>query len=201
MTADPVPLIDRPAAHATTLPSWLVRPPGLLFWLATTFAIFLALDANSLQSFANALFAQLLWAILALIWVIRFATASFDRRLRLRPSEWLRWLAIPAVFGLVFLVTRTDIPQEVRFALSREQLDRRAVEVMDGGATGDGWVGLYPAKGIERIPNGMRFRIEGGGFIDRLGLAYSTEGRPPNVDGLSRYKRIEGNWWIWIAEF
>ena len=47
----------------------------------------------------------------------------------------------------------------------------------------------------------MRFLIDGAGFINALGLAYSTEGQPENLDGSSSYDHLDGNWWRWVSDF
>lgn len=47
----------------------------------------------------------------------------------------------------------------------------------------------------------MRFLIAGSGFIDQVGMAYSTDGEPDGVDGTDEYTPIGGGWWEWAQLF
>lgn len=176
-------------------------PPGILFYLATMAAIVIAVDANSRGAFTMAMLALGVWALVAFGWLIRFLGAAWSKRLRLPATHWLRWLVIPVAMGLVFLWTQTDGPSSARLALSRGAMDQAAVEVMAGGSVDRAWIGLYPVQQVERIGNGMRFLIADSGFIDRVGLAYSTDTRPGGIDGTDEYEAIGGGWWSWVQRF
>jgi hypothetical protein len=145
--------------------------------------------------------AQLAWFLLAAIWLIRFIGAAWTKRLRSPVLHWIRWMTIPFVLGAVFLLTQTTVPSDVRLSLSREAMDQAATEVMGGGSTDRSWIGLYPAERVERIANGMRFIIPGSGFIDQVGLAYSTDDFPAGTDGTDEYSPLGGGWWTWIERF
>jgi hypothetical protein len=194
-TASPVASPTSPSRR------WLWSPPGVLFFLGTAVAILAALDANSRASFGMILVAQMLWLVVAGIWVVRFLGAAWTKRLRFPMSHWVRWLVVPAAFGFVFVLTDLDVPYEVRLALSRDAMNEAAADVMAGGTTDRTWIGLYPVERVEQIPHGMRFLIAGSGMINRMGFAYSTAGRPAEVDGNEDYARFDGNWWIWVDEF
>jgi hypothetical protein len=58
-----------------------------------------------------------------------------------------------------------------------------------------------PLRRVERIPNGMRFTVAGGGFIDGWGFAYSTDETPANAAGNDEYEHLDGGWWIWTDRF
>lgn len=176
-------------------------PPGILFYLATVGALVLGVDANSRGAFSMAMLALGAWALVALVWLIRFLGAASSRRLRLPAVHWLRWLVIPVAMGIVFLWTQTDGPSDARLALSRGAMDQSAAEVMAGGSTDRGWIGLYPVERVEQIGNGMRFLIADSGFIDRVGLAYSTDAQPDGIDGTDEYQPIDGGWWWWVQRF
>jgi hypothetical protein len=180
---------------------WLWRPPGILFFAATAFAVFVGLWVSSIQSFGGLHFTMVLWFSLAGIWVARFTGATLTARLRFSLAEWVRWLAVPVILGSVFLLTRTSVPFDVRLSLSRGAMDQAAAEIMAGGSTDRDWIGLYAVERVEQIPNGMRFVVAGGGFIDGWGFAYSTDGAPANVDGNDDYEHLDGNWWIWTDRF
>jgi hypothetical protein len=172
-----------------------------LFFLGTAVAILAALDANSRASFGMILVAQMLWLVVAGIWVVRFLGAAWTRRLRFPITHWVRWLAVPAACGLVFVLMGLDVPYDVRLALSRDAMNEAAADVMAGGTTDRTSIGLYPVERVERIPNGMRFAITDSGFLDRIGFAFSTAGEPPNVDGNDLYSKLDGGWWTWVDRF
>ena len=176
-------------------------PPGIALWAGTAVAILLALDANSLESFSIAALALTVSTVVAGIWLIRFVAATRATGLRRPIRHWLRWLAIPLAFAVAVALTRTSIPSDVRFALSRGALDQAAAEIVAGGSTDRGWIGLYPAEQAERTANGMRFLIPGAGFIDQVGMAWSANGEPAGVDGTDEYHELEGGWWTWISKF
>jgi hypothetical protein len=180
---------------------WSGGPPGIALWAGTVVAILLALDANSLQSFSIAVLALTLSTVVAGIWLIRFVISVWTTGLRMRIARWIRWLAIPLAFAIAVGLTRTSIPSDVRFALGRGAMDQAAAEIVAGGSTDRGWIGLYPAEHVERTANGMRFLIPGAGFIDQVGMAWSATGEPAGVDGTDEYHALEGGWWTWISKF
>jgi hypothetical protein len=91
----------------------------------------------------------------------------------LQLAQWARWLLVPLVMGLVFLA-----PSRARFdarvALSRRAMDEMATNVLAGGPTQRGWVGLYYVPAVERIGNGVRFVVDDSGLY-RFGFAYTTD--------------------------
>lgn len=157
----------------------LLGPPGVLFYRATAIAIVVA-DANSRASLGLLLLALPIWVLLAAIWLLRFLDAAWTERLRLPLRHWVRWLAVPVVLGVVFVLTRYDVPFDVRLAASWGAMDQAAAEVMAGGSTDRGWIGLYPVQGVEWIPNGMRFLIDDDG-LGTIGFAYAPTGEPVSL--------------------
>ena len=82
-------------------------------------------------------------------------------------------------------------------------MDRMAAEVMAGGSTERGWVGLYEVNEVERIANGVRFVIDDSGLY-RLGFAYAPDGEPKlteaNYSPLwtpTTVESIGDGWWSW----
>jgi hypothetical protein len=203
------PLDTTPAdttARSATAPAsrngdGIYGPPGILFYITTVVAILLALDANSRGAWSMAMLALGVWAVVALVWLGRFVGVVWSKRLRLPATHWLRWLIVPVAMGLVILWTRTDGPSDVRLALSRGAMDHAAADVMAGGSTDRAWIGLYPVEQVERVGNGMRFLIADSGFIDRVGMAYATDGEPDGTDGTDEYTPIGGGWWAWVQLF
>jgi hypothetical protein len=180
-------------------------PPGVRLYVLVAIAVALALDANSRQS-DLALFAALpIWALVAAIWLLRFLTTAWTGRLRLPLRHWLRWFAVPALLGLVFVLTRFDVPFDVRLALSRGAMDQAEAEIWAGGSTDRAWIGLYPVAKVERTLSGIRFVIDDSG-LGRIGFAYTTELHPeplpddPAWSGAT-FRPLGGGWWLWWQEW
>jgi hypothetical protein len=196
-----------PAPARSSLWRWAVGPPGILFYLASVIAILIALDANSRMSFITFMIAGPIWFVIAAVWLGRFAWTVSHIQGQMPIADQLRWLVIPAAMGLIFLVTRTEVVFQTRLNLSREALDQMAEEVMAGGPTERGWVGLYNVGAVERTANGLRFEVDDS-WLYRLGFAYSPAGEPalteanysPLWAGTSS-ESIGGGWWLWTEEW
>jgi hypothetical protein len=182
----------------------LLRAPGLLFYLGVALAVVEGIKASSLQSFGDSVVTQLIWWPLAAIWGARFLAALTVARLQFSLSEWVRWLGVPLILGLVFVWARSDGPYDLRLALSRQAMDQAAMEIVAGGSTDRGWIGLWPAEDVERIPGGMRFIVSGGGFIDTWGFAYSMSGSRSDItdpESEDSYAQLDGGWFLWTRRF
>ncbi len=188
--------LDRIAAG-----DWVAGPPGWIFLAVAAIAIAFGLDANSRDSFDTAMLTVPVWFILAGTWTVRFLLMAWKTRLRRPVGQWIRWLVIPVALGTVFVLTSFEVPFDVRAALSRGAMNQAAAEVMAGGSTNRGWIGLYPVEQVERIPNGMRFLISGSGFLDRTGFAFSTTGMPDTNDAADEYEPLDGGWFLWVQTF
>jgi hypothetical protein len=181
----------------------VLGPPGAVLYLATFIAILFAIDANSRESLSTAILVALpLWLGVALVWVYRFARARARRQMK--PSEWVRWLAIPVAMGIVFLLTRSDVFIDARYLASRPAMDEMAADVMSGGTTERGWVGLYFPPDIERTTNGVRFVVDEGLF-QRHGFVYSPSGPPVwSEENFSpvwypvSVEPLSDGWWLWV---
>jgi hypothetical protein len=175
--------------------------------MSVAVAILIAVDANTRDSFATFLIAALVWFAIAGLWLVRFAIAASRSRFHMPITDWVRWLFVPAVMGVVFLLTRTDVLFDARFSASRGALDQMATDVMAGGSTDRGWVGLYDVGRIERTANGFRFVIDDS-MLYRLGFAYSPTGEPSLTEDNSSpvwtnagSEPMGGGWWLWTEEW
>ena len=121
--------------------------------------------------------------------------AGVKTRGRMSTRSWARWLLVPALLIGAEVITEFDVPVQVRLALSRPAMDQAAVEIMAGGTTDRDWIGLWPVYLVEPIDGGGMFVIEGSGFIDQLGLAYSASGTPADSYGDIEYIDLGGAWW------
>jgi hypothetical protein len=106
--------------------------------------------------------------------------------------------------GIVFVLTRTDLFIDARYLASRPAMDEMAADVMRGGSTDLGWVGLFFPPAIERTANGVRFVVDEGVF-QRHGYAYSPSGPPewseenhsPIWSPIS-VEPVSDGWWLWV---
>jgi hypothetical protein len=157
----------------------------------------MALWLSSIRSEIGQVATAVVWISVACIWVVRVVGAARER-LRFSPVERIRWLAIPAIFGVFGLVIWSGAPFDVRLSLSRAGMDQAAAEVIAGATTERQWIGLWAVEDVERIPGGMRFVVGSGDSSERWGFAYSeTSGRPAIMDGDDGYEDLDGGWWIW----
>jgi hypothetical protein len=102
--------------------------------------------------------------------------------------------------GAAFLIS-LGAPVRVRFEASRAAFDQVVAEVMAGGSTDPRSIGLYDIDALERTPDGIRFLVEGSGFIDASGFAYAPDGDPTRLDSDDIYRPLGGGWYRWIAVF
>jgi hypothetical protein len=190
----------KPEHRVSSARYWLWKPPGVAFYVAAIIASLYAVWVSSVGSVGT--FAlPMLWLPFCFLWLVRFVGALVVTAFDVRPTEWLRWIAVPVILGLAFLLTMSDVPFRARLALSRGAMDQVAAEVMAGGSTSRSTIGLFEVEQVERIPRGMRFLVSTAGFIDRKGFAYSTDGMPADPDGHATYEHLDGNWWIWTDRF
>lgn len=178
-------------------------PPGVVSYLATAVAILIAVDASSRDSLWMFLIGAAVWVAIAVVWVTRFARAASRSELRRPLATWVRWMAIPLVMGIVFVIGLSGMLFDARFDMSRGALDQMAAEVMAGGQTQRGWVGLYDIGEVERLENGLRFVVDDSGLY-RFGFAYSPDGEPAQSTvenyGLwtgAWFEPLGGGWWLW----
>ncbi|GGT40732.1 hypothetical protein ACFFV7_40095 [Nonomuraea spiralis] len=187
-TAETVPDTWRPGRAVAIVPAvvaalatvWATSVPGwYLMWLA--------LITNA-------------WVFIGLIWLLTLGRMLFRREplARLR-REWPVWSLPPLIVLLVCGLLYVGAPLEARFALSRPALDGRARAISHGAPlpADDEWIGLFPVGRAERIPGGVRFAIDGTGFLGTTGFAWSPEVEPPEPEGEELYEHWHGPWYLW----
>jgi hypothetical protein len=111
--------------------------------------------------------------------------------------------------GGVLAANLADIPYDARLGLSRNAMDEMAADVLAGGPTDRGWVGLYGVGRVTRTQNGVRFVVDAAA-LGRWGFAYSTGREPVFIDdeeeaaGLwtgAWFEPIGRGWWKWTQEW
>ncbi len=80
-------------------------------------------------------------------------------------------------------------------------MDALAKDVISGTAPNPGtqWVGVFRATDISRTETGMRFLVDGTGFLDRGGFMYSTT--PLAEGGHDRVSHVDDEWYTWNDHF
>lgn len=122
------------------------------------------------------------------------------------------WSVPPCVVAGLALAAVTDAPLHVRFALGRAEfaamverarIERALVDAEVAAWKPNEWhfVGTYPIESIETYDGGVRFLVEGTGFVDDYGFAYHEQSRPPELDGWDSYAHLVGSWWAWKRSF
>lgn len=179
----------------------LLGPPGILMIAATAVVVVLWIEASSRYSMIGGTLSLLVVGLIGLIWLIRFVAAGVKTRGRMSSRSWVCWLIVPALLIGAEVLTAFDVPFQARLALSRPAMDRVAVEIIAGGTTDRDWIGMWPVLLVEPIDGGVMFLIEGSGFLDKVGLAYSVSGPPADPWGDIEYTDVGGGWWQWWSEF
>ena len=173
---DRVPLLLVPPLAAFTL--WSLSAPGAYFFAA---------------------------AVSLLVW-LAFGVLLITRMIALLARQPVRrdllavWTGALFVGLLVFAAGVSDVPLEVRFALSEDAMNDTALAVANGSkdpATIDR-IGLWNVDGAERLGDGMRFTVEDAGFWEGVGFAYEPNGLPPVLRDES-YDHWRGQWYIWTS--
>ena len=111
---------------------------------------------------------------------------------------WPGALAPPAAFIFWVALVATDTPFEVRFLLSKGELEDFAHEHVEGdrNSSYNKRVGLFSVEEYDVVEGCTRF-ITSGDLFDDAGLAFCPAGnRPPRI-GEDSYQRLFGDWWHW----
>jgi hypothetical protein len=61
-------------------------------------------------------------------------------------------------------------------------------------------IGLFDIRFCDSIPGGVRYWIEGAGFVNPVGVAYAPEGVPRDGSA-GRYWPIAGDWYGFAVDF
>ncbi len=183
---------------ATERPVW--SPRVLVSLLITVPPLLLTIEAASRYAYLAMALPFFICAAITVTWLGFFFGALWTNRGRMPRRDLARWLVIPAVLTLTVLAVGSDIPFQVRFALSRPELDRVAADVMAGGPTDQATIGLFPVEFVERTPGGMELIIGGSGFLGGFGLAFWPNGPPAETEDAG-VEPLGGGWWTWSEGF
>jgi hypothetical protein len=202
-----VPENAAPPPPLPALTRILIGPPGKVLLPLVALVALIILNGTSLPGgvpFDLLLLGLVLTYGTVIVWVARFVVALFrsDGRPMLR-RHWVRWAAAPVMAVAVIGSVYADLPFTARFALSESSLASFARTVAAAPVStdhADRWVGLYPLKTISRTEDGVRFLVDGTGFLNQYGFEWSPKG-PPAEESHTDYAHIQGPWYIWEMQW
>jgi hypothetical protein len=143
------------------------------------------------------------WGALGGYWVARLLARFLIvgwRRFTTRPS--LPFVIAPLLFVLTAALVLFGVAGRMRFEASRTAMEELVSDVLNGeNVPATTRVGLYRVTDVERVPDGVRFLVEGTGFIDRYGFIYSPDGHPKKRGVFRRYWHMDGPWWVVEEQF
>ncbi|MCG3126589.1 MAG: hypothetical protein CHACPFDD_01440 [Phycisphaerae bacterium] len=148
------------------------------------------------------------WLMLAAFWCVRLFLAAvvlirYRQSLASNRRAAVAW-ALPPVVGMLTLgLIVLHVPLRVCFWVPLPAMTRLAAVACDSpeALPRYGWVGLFYADRIERLDNGVRFTVRGGGILDRTGFAFVRAGVPPNLRGEDYYIPFHAGWFVWTESW
>ena len=190
---------------------WFLKPIGwpshLLAGVAALLALWGAMPPGGYSG--TAVLSIGVWLLVILIWagraIIRLIVAKRRQEVETLPGGWKPWIVAPLLLLGTWLVLYLQLPFYAGFLLSRGAMERSARQAMSASARPSFQppqrIGLYWTRGPEATPWGMKFGVNGAGFLETDGFAYSSHGTPPSEKtanlGFDSYKPIMGNWYEW----
>jgi hypothetical protein len=199
---EPIPY-DRSGRRYGPILRRLTEPPGWLMHLAVAIGMAGMLEAFSAPGFytESALIFILLWLLLIAIWSIRILTALIARR----PIRRWGW-AIAPIIGLITAgLIAFDIPVQIRFAVSRNDLTRLAQQALAAGPKPFSQVwgsptqraGAFDVVVAQVTSDGeVDFVVPGTYFFRSCsGFTYFPNATPFDPEG--SFESLGGPWYIW----
>ena len=174
--------------------------------LALTAAALLALSAWAVSVpgsyFSASLLLPLVWFVLAIVWTGWVIYIAALHRLAFSRREVVRLLWAPLLGVIAVAVVESGVAFDARYAASKGAMNTVAREISAGSRSPQGIqrIGLWDVEKVERVRGGMRFLVDGTGFLDPVGFAYSPRGKPPII-GEDFYEHLDGPWWIWTESW
>jgi hypothetical protein len=166
---------------------WIVVPvlAGETLWAFSAPGIYFLLAFSALVS----------WLLLGIVLAVRFVGLG-SRRPPTRETRW-SWGAAAVTALVVVPVSLATMPLEVRFMLSEDAMNEVGRAVASGArdpATIDR-IGTWDVHRVWRVPGGMRFTVDGTGFLSTTGFAYQPDGLRQDMD--TSFRHYRGVWYLW----
>ncbi|MBI3835431.1 MAG: hypothetical protein HY287_13980 [Planctomycetes bacterium] len=149
-----------------------------------------------LYPLAFVVFGLLVGTMLALGWML------------IQPQVIGRWrkikrcLGVPAILVLGIVVAYFEIPLYTTFFISLWDMDSVAQKCVSSSKASPTprRIGIYGVSRFEVFPGGMQFAVNGAGFLDQEGFAYSPNAPPVSVNERI-YRHFYGPWYRWTEFF
>ncbi len=154
------------------------------------------LDAADDSTFVWAILPASCVLLLMVIDVLKLQYILRGRNIHRRTMRWSprKRVVVAAVLVVILSSYVSPWPVDPRFWISKPALERLARQVLTTGQMPpDHWVGLYYARYISRIGNGMNFRL--GEWNECRGLEYVIPGQQPAR--AVQYRHLGGRWYRW----
>lgn len=142
------------------------------------------------------------WLLVGVIWLGRMIASLVIAHWRIRELRWRNWLVQPLIAALMVVLAVTDAPIWGAYYFSRGAMNDQARAVLAGKDPQTiHRIGAYRILWAQKTsPTSFQFVIDGAGFIDPVGFAYSEKGPPPAVSP-STYEHWDGPWYVWTERF
>jgi hypothetical protein len=137
---------------------------------------------------------------IGVLWCAAFANSNKPKIGQSR-REWARWAGIPMAGFLIIALMASNLPLQVRFALSQQQLQQAANQAQAGRPPSPGSIGLMPVEQISTSSGGVTtFTIQG---ENGCGLAHFSGPWPGDPSSTMGYtmKELAPGWWTWCPGY
>ena len=185
-----------------------MRMIRMLRWLEAVFAAFtmlLSVCCLLLQSDVTSglefLGFEMLTALCCLLTFLARIVVALLHSKGERFRAFISQSAIPLwTLGVVVVclaLIEVEVPSQLRFALSRDELEAAVANAREEWWTGEEgrWIGLYKVQGIKLDSEGQAYLDLGGcGMLDRCWLMYAS--RPDSPRNRQAVLRLSDRWWL-----
>lgn len=142
------------------------------------------------ESAGSAILTRFLLGLAGLAWLVTAGVGVARFR------AWFPSLLAPLMVLLTVALSRSGLPADLGWTLSRDALERTAVTCTPATGTR---AGVYRITTVTEYRGGCLL-YTGGGFMSSQGFAYYPDAAPPGGDGRS-YERFEGPWYRFVESF
>jgi hypothetical protein len=139
-----------------------------------------------------------LWIALPVArWIIARQNGWRRSQLQLGRKRWGGFIAM----ALLVLAIQLHLPFKASLKISRPAMDALAKKVTTATTPDykDRWVGVYPAKHLQKVPGGIKFTVEDTNAHYKAGFVYLPTVNPKTAQWKA-YTYIGQGWWMWREE-
>ncbi|GAA1782345.1 hypothetical protein [Streptomonospora arabica] len=183
---------------------WFAGPPGWVVGVAAAVTALFSLWTYSVPGgyFVPLLATTSVWALLLLAVGIKAVMQPVFgvRRGRPRWHDWARWGAVLGIMVAAVGLTQSGACMRAGTAWAEPAVADYAADA--SAAEAPDRFGPYRVRRAEDLGDqaGARFLVEGAGFLNDRGFAYSPDGTPPGSAD-DAYEHLSGPWYTWTRDF